>query len=171
MVGAAEDGGSIRKAHRNFENYKTIMIVFRCSEGTVTVSREAMERVIHDYYDFLSNDIRLPSYKIDEDGYVVLLVLPCEIRHAVSSVKKRTTPDPHRVRPEHLKNLRTVLINTLKRLLIHYVSKCKVPTEWQNSKAVLLFENGVLHDISNYRLIYLLSVVYKLFARVKTKQD
>ncbi|KAE9413144.1 hypothetical protein Angca_005384 [Angiostrongylus cantonensis] len=52
------------------------------------------------------------------------------------------------------------------RLFTRYLSECLVPTEWKTGKTVLLFKNGNLHDIGNYRPIYLLSVVYKLFTRV-----
>ncbi|KAE9419854.1 hypothetical protein Angca_004258 [Angiostrongylus cantonensis] len=51
-------------------------------------------------------------------------------------------------------------------LFTRHLSECKVPTQWKTSKTVLLFKNGDLHDIGNYRPICLLSVVYKLFARV-----
>ncbi|KAE9413670.1 hypothetical protein Angca_006203, partial [Angiostrongylus cantonensis] len=54
----------------------------------------------------------------------------------------------------------------LARLFIRYLPECKVPTQWKTSKAVLLYKKGDLHDISNYRPICLLSVVYKLFTRV-----
>ncbi|KAE9414978.1 hypothetical protein Angca_003700, partial [Angiostrongylus cantonensis] len=93
-------------------------------------------------------------------------VLPSEIRHAISSVKNRTAPSPDRIRSEHLKNLPPVLVNRLARLFTRYLSECKVPTQWKASKIVLLFKKGDLHDVGNYRPICLLSVMYKLLARV-----
>ncbi|KAE9412687.1 hypothetical protein Angca_009404, partial [Angiostrongylus cantonensis] len=51
-------------------------------------------------------------------------------------------------------------------LFTHYLSECRVPTQWKTSETVLLFKKGDLHDIGNYRPICLLSVVYKLFTRV-----
>uniref|UniRef100_A0A0K0DG07 Transposase n=1 Tax=Angiostrongylus cantonensis TaxID=6313 RepID=A0A0K0DG07_ANGCA len=50
MVEAAEAGKSIRKARRSFANYKTKMIALRRPDGTITASRKAMEKIIHDYY-------------------------------------------------------------------------------------------------------------------------
>ncbi|VDM57305.1 unnamed protein product [Angiostrongylus costaricensis] len=84
----------------------------------------------------------------------------------ISSVKNRTAPGPVRIRPEHLKNLPPVLVITLARLFTRYLSECKVPTQWNTSKTVLILKKGDLHEIGNYRLIYLMSVVYKLFTRV-----
>ncbi|EPB73149.1 hypothetical protein ANCCEY_07742 [Ancylostoma ceylanicum] len=101
-----------------------------------------------------------------EDGYVILSVLPSEIRHAIKSVKNRTAPGPDRIRPEHLKNLPTILVNTLARLFTRYLSECKVPSQWKTSRIVLLHKKGDPQDIGNYRPICLLSVVYKLFTRV-----
>uniref|UniRef100_A0A0K0DLC6 Uncharacterized protein n=1 Tax=Angiostrongylus cantonensis TaxID=6313 RepID=A0A0K0DLC6_ANGCA len=53
MVEAAEAGRSIRKTHRGFANYKTKMIALRRPGGTVTPSRKAMEKILHDYYSDL----------------------------------------------------------------------------------------------------------------------
>ncbi|KAK6739387.1 hypothetical protein RB195_008083 [Necator americanus] len=82
------------------------------------------------------------------------------------SVKNRTAPGPDRIRPEHLKSLPPVLINTLARLFTRYLSECKVPKQRKTSKTVLLYKKGDAHDIGNYRPICLLSVIYKLFTRV-----
>ncbi|KAE9413998.1 hypothetical protein Angca_006151, partial [Angiostrongylus cantonensis] len=109
--------------------------------------------------------VHLPLHEI-KDGYVLPPVLPSEIRHAISSVKNRTAPGPDRIRSKHLLNLPPVLVNTLPRLFTGYLSECKVPTQWKTSKTVLLFKKGDLHDIGNYRLICLFSVVYKLFTRL-----
>ncbi|KAK6726483.1 hypothetical protein RB195_004670 [Necator americanus] len=100
------------------------------------------------------------------DRHVIPEVLPSEIRHAVISVRNRTAPGPDRIRPEHLKNLPPVLINTLVRLFTRYLSECKVPKQWKTSKTVLLCKKGDPHDIGKYRPICLLSVIYKLFTRV-----
>ncbi|KAK6740398.1 hypothetical protein RB195_008701 [Necator americanus] len=81
-------------------------------------------------------------------------------------VKNRTSPGPDRIRPEQLKNLPPVLINTLARLFTRYLSECKVPKQWKTSKTVLLYKKGDPHDIGKYRPICLLSVIYKLFTRV-----
>ncbi|KAK6744537.1 hypothetical protein RB195_011327 [Necator americanus] len=78
----------------------------------------------------------------------------------------RTAPGPDRIRPEHLKSLPPVLINTLARLFTRYLSECKVPKQWKTSKTVLLYKKGDPHDIGNYRPICLLFVIYKLFTRV-----
>ncbi|VDM51749.1 unnamed protein product [Angiostrongylus costaricensis] len=87
-------GKSARKAHRSFANYKTKMIAFRRPDGTVTASRNAIEKIIHEYYsDLFLNHVHLPSYEIKEDRYVVPPVLPSEIRYAILSVKNRAAPD------------------------------------------------------------------------------
>ncbi|KAK6743208.1 hypothetical protein RB195_010459 [Necator americanus] len=82
------------------------------------------------------------------------------------SVRNHTAPDPNGVRPEHLKNLLLVLINTPARLFTRYLSECKAPKQWKTSKTVLLYKKGDPHDIGKYRPICLLSIIYKLFTRV-----
>ncbi|KAE9413335.1 hypothetical protein Angca_005290, partial [Angiostrongylus cantonensis] len=92
----------------------------------------------------------------------VLPVLSSEIRHAISSVKNRTAPGPGRVRSKHLKNLPLVFVNTLARVFTHYLSECKVPTQRETRKSVLLFKKCDLHDIGNYRPTCLPYFVQKL---------
>ncbi|KAK6765184.1 hypothetical protein RB195_025215 [Necator americanus] len=126
-----------------------------------------MEKIIYDFYsDLFNSHVHLPPHHLREDGQVIPEVLPSEIRHAIMSVRNRTAPDPDRIRPEHLKSLLPVLINTLARLFTHYLSECKVPKQWKTSNTVLLYKKGDPHDIGNYRPICLLSVIYKLFTRV-----
>ncbi|KAK6756792.1 hypothetical protein RB195_014925 [Necator americanus] len=124
-------------------------------------------KIIYGFYsDLFDSHVRLPPHHLREDGQVIPEVLPSEVRHAIMSVRNRTAPGPDRIRPEHLKSLPPVLINTLARLFTRYLSECKVPKQWKISKTVLLYKKGDPHDIGNYRPICLLSVIYKVFTRV-----
>ncbi|EYC46115.1 hypothetical protein Y032_0407g910 [Ancylostoma ceylanicum] len=167
LAEAAEAGRSIRNTRRDFANRKTKMTALRRPDGTITSSRMVMERVIYDFYsDLFDSHVQLPPCHLREDEYVIPSVLPSEVRHAIKSVKNRTAPGPDRIRPEHLKNLPTALVNTLARLFTRYLSECKVPSQWKTSRTVLLYKKGDPQDIGNYRPICLLSVVYQLFTRV-----
>ncbi|KAK6765261.1 hypothetical protein RB195_025264 [Necator americanus] len=81
-------------------------------------------------------------------------------------IRNRTASGHDRIRPDHLKNLPPVLVNTLAMLFTLYLSECNILILWNTSKTVLLYKNGDPQDIGNYRPIYLLSVVCKLFTRI-----
>ncbi|KAK6744932.1 hypothetical protein RB195_011570 [Necator americanus] len=126
-----------------------------------------MEKIIYDFYsDLFDSHVHLLPHHLREDGHVIPEVLPSEIRHAIMSVKNRTAPGPDSIRPEQLKSLPPVLINTLARLLTRYLSECKVTKQGETSKIVLLYKKGDPHDIGNYRPICLLYAIHKLFTRV-----
>ena len=42
----------------------------------------------------------------------------------------------------------------------------KVPTQWNESKVIILFKKGDMKDIKNYRPISLLPHMYKVFTRI-----
>nr|CDJ84528.1 Endonuclease exonuclease phosphatase domain containing protein [Haemonchus contortus] len=80
MDEAVEAGKCIRKARRNFANYKTKMTSLRRPDGTVTAFRRALEMVIYDFYsDLFDSHVYMPTCQLRQDGYVVPSVLPSEI--------------------------------------------------------------------------------------------
>ncbi|KAK6756769.1 hypothetical protein RB195_014912 [Necator americanus] len=167
LAEAAEAEKSIRYVLQDFASRKTRMTALRNPKGTAIASRRGMDKIIYDFYsDLFDSHVHLPPHHLREDGQVIPEVLPSEIRHAIMSVRNRTAPGLDRIRPEHLKSLPPVLINTLARLFTRYLSECKVPKQWKTSKTVLLYKKGDPHDIGNYRPICLLSVIYKLSTRV-----
>ncbi|KAK6764696.1 hypothetical protein RB195_024863 [Necator americanus] len=79
-------------------------------------------------------------------------------------------PSLNRIRPEHLKNLPPVFINTLARLFTRYLSECKIPKQWKTSEAVWLNKKGDPHDIGNYSLIVLIFIAnIDSFERLTTR--
>ncbi|WKX90250.1 hypothetical protein Q1695_009247 [Nippostrongylus brasiliensis] len=72
LVDAAEAGKSSRNARRGLINYKTKMTALLRSDGTLTSSRRAMEKVMHDFYsDLFDSHVHLPEYPIPNDGHVI----------------------------------------------------------------------------------------------------
>ncbi|KAK6763910.1 hypothetical protein RB195_024301 [Necator americanus] len=152
---------------RNFANRKATMTALWTPDGTSTASRRGKGMIIHDFYlDLFDSHVHLPPHHLREDGHVIPKVLSSEVRHAIMSVKDRTSPGLGRIKPEHLKYPPPALMNTLARLFTRYLSECKVPEQCKTSKTVLLYKKGDPQDIGNYRPICMLSVTYKLFTRV-----
>ncbi|KAK6756296.1 hypothetical protein RB195_014603 [Necator americanus] len=143
------------------------MTALRNPNETSIASRRRVEKIIHDFYsDLFDSHVHLPPHHLREDGHVIPEFLSSEVRNAIMWVRNRTAPGPDRIRPERLKNLPLVLINTLVMLFTRYLSECKVPKQWKNSITVLLDKKKDAHDIGNYRPICLLSFIYKLITRV-----
>ncbi|KAK6749609.1 hypothetical protein RB195_001926 [Necator americanus] len=135
-------------------------------KGNSHCIEKGVEKIIYDFYsDLFDSHVHLLPHHLREDGQVIPEVLPSEIRHVLLSVRNRTIPGPDRIKPEQLKNLPPVLINTLARLFTRYLSECKVPKQWKTNKTVFLYKKGDPHDIGNYCPTCLLSVIYKLFTR------
>ncbi|KAK6728723.1 hypothetical protein RB195_006020 [Necator americanus] len=156
LAEAAEAGKSIRHALRDFASRKKRMTALRNPKGTTSASRRGMEKITYDFYsDLFHSHVHLPPHHLREN----------DMSFQTFSRPKYDMLSC-RIKPEHLKNLPSVLINTLARLFTRYLSECKVPKQWKNSKTVLLYKKGDPHDIGNYRPICLLSVIYKLFTRV-----
>ncbi|KAK6764734.1 hypothetical protein RB195_024894 [Necator americanus] len=167
LAEAAEARKSIRYARRDFASRKTRMTALRNPKGTTIASRRRMEKIIYDFYsDLFDSHVHLPPHYLREDGHVIPKVLPSEIRHPIMSARNRTAASLDKIRPEHLRNLPPVLINTLASFFTRYLSGCSVPKEWKTSRTVLLYKKGDPHDIGKYRPICILSVIYKLFTRV-----
>ncbi|KAK6763246.1 hypothetical protein RB195_023816 [Necator americanus] len=94
LAEAAEAGKSIRYARRDFSSRKTRMTALQNPKRTTAASTKGLENIIYDFYS----------------------VLPSEVRHVIMSVRNRTASGLDRIRPEHLKNLPPVLIDTFARL-------------------------------------------------------
>ncbi|KAK6763795.1 hypothetical protein RB195_024213 [Necator americanus] len=106
----AETGQSVRYTRWNFANRKAKM----------TALRTQMEQLHH-------------LFDSQENGHVLPEVLHREVRHAIISVKNRTSLGPDRIKPEHPKYLPPVLINTLARLFTLNLLPCKV--QWNGKPA------------------------------------
>ncbi|KAK6764650.1 hypothetical protein RB195_024828 [Necator americanus] len=95
LAEAAEAGKSIRYARRDFAIRKMRMTALRNPEEKTIASRREIEKIIYDFYsDLFDSHVHFPPHHLREDGHAIREVLPSEIRHAITSVRKRTPPSP-----------------------------------------------------------------------------
>ncbi|VDO28793.1 unnamed protein product [Heligmosomoides polygyrus] len=81
------------------------MTALRRPDGTVTSSRRAIEKLIHDLYsDLFDSHVHLPPRHLPQDGCVVPPAFPYKIRHT-SSMEKSYSARSEGVRSKHLNNL------------------------------------------------------------------
>uniref|UniRef100_A0A7I4YT06 DUF4145 domain-containing protein n=1 Tax=Haemonchus contortus TaxID=6289 RepID=A0A7I4YT06_HAECO len=125
MDEAAEAGKSIREARQSFVYCRTKMTSLRWTDQINTAFRRAMEKVIYDFYsDPFDSHVYLPTHHLRQDDYITPSLLHSEIRHVITSMKNCTAHGPDRIK--HLKSLSTVMVRTLARLSMRYLSECRV---------------------------------------------
>ncbi|KAK6757447.1 hypothetical protein RB195_015333 [Necator americanus] len=144
LAEVVEGGKTVRYARQDFTSRKTRITALRNPKGTTIASRRGMEKIVYDFYsDLFDSHVHLPPDYLREGRDVIPTFL--EKRHAVMSVRS-TARVLDRTKPEQLKNLLPVLINTLTRLFTRNLSEYKVPKQWKTSKTVLLYKKGDPHD-------------------------
>ncbi|KAK6764851.1 hypothetical protein RB195_024971 [Necator americanus] len=103
-----------------------------------------MKKVVLDFStDLFDSHVNLPLHHMEEDEHVIPEVLPSKIRHAIMSVKNRTSPGPDKIKSEHLKNFPPILIITLARLFTLYLSELKVSRQRKSSRSMQLYKKGI----------------------------
>ncbi|KAE9413163.1 hypothetical protein Angca_001491, partial [Angiostrongylus cantonensis] len=89
-----------------------------------------------------------------------------EVRVAIESMKRGTVSRPDNITADFLRarghNLHVLLAD----YMTVYLQKEKIPNQWRTSRTVILPKKEDRRDLRNYRPIYLLSILYKLFTKI-----
>uniref|UniRef100_A0A7I4Y7G6 Reverse transcriptase domain-containing protein n=1 Tax=Haemonchus contortus TaxID=6289 RepID=A0A7I4Y7G6_HAECO len=93
-------------------------------------------------------------------------ILKSEVANAIRSMKKGTAPGLDNIPADLLRSGNTALHTLLAEHFNHYLKLKRIPEQWKESKTIFLFKKGHREDISNYRPISLLSVVYESFTKI-----
>ncbi|WKY01731.1 hypothetical protein Q1695_015607 [Nippostrongylus brasiliensis] len=94
------------------------------------------------------------------------LILESEVAYAIRRMKPGTAPGPDGISADLFRVGGSALCSLLTKHFNHYLRLGRIPDVWKESRTVLIFKKGQREDISNYRPISLLSVVYKIFIRI-----
>uniref|UniRef100_A0A7I4Y8T5 Reverse transcriptase domain-containing protein n=1 Tax=Haemonchus contortus TaxID=6289 RepID=A0A7I4Y8T5_HAECO len=166
LLEAALNRTSLRKCHRDLQDHSIPLSCLKKEDGTLTTSRLEMEEVTRRFYTKLyrsTTHVRKP--KIPTGG-TAPRILPSEVRVAIASMKRGTTPGPDKISADLLRAGGYELHALLAAHMTSYLQKEKIPDQWRNSRMVILHKKGNRDDLRNYRPISLLSVLYKLFTKI-----
>ncbi|GBP66890.1 Probable RNA-directed DNA polymerase from transposon BS [Eumeta japonica] len=100
--------------------------------------------------------------KIDE----VPEILASEVIKAIKSQKLEKAPGPDKISNEMLKGTLEETSPVLAKLFNEILQIRRIPEEWTECHIILLHKKGPRDEIGNYRLISLISNIYKIFAKV-----
>ena len=161
----------IKKALRPTLNKTTPL---RSSTGEVITDRgHQLERWVEHYFDIYSREnIVSPSTLDTVECLPTMEELDTEptleeLSKAIDSLASGMAPGSDGIPPDLLKHCRTTLLHSLHVLLCQCWQEGAVPQDMRDTKIITLFKNkGERSDCNNYRGVYLLSVIGKVFAKV-----
>ena len=87
-----------------------------------------------------------------------------EAAKALNEMKNNKAPGENNIVIEMIK-VGEVTIKKIKELFNLILTKENVLTNWKNALIIILFTNGNMKDLTNYRPICLLSHIHKLFVK------
>ena len=91
-----------------------------------------------------------------------------EFSKAIDSLASGKAPGNNGIPPELIKHCKTTLLLPLHKVLCQCWQEGAVPQDTRDSNSITLYKNkGEMNDCNNYRSISLLSIVGKVFARVR----
>lgn len=97
-------------------------------------------------------------------------ILNSEVEKAVSELKNKKAPGTDQIKNELIKLGKQPLLPILTQIFNDILKNAEIPDQWKISKIILLHKKGNINDINNYRLISLISSLYKIFASILNKR-
>ncbi|VDM55322.1 unnamed protein product [Angiostrongylus costaricensis] len=123
------------------------------------------EHIINLLSGTVRSTIPLPDPTIPA-GEKLPAILPSDVRIVIEIMKRGTVPEPDNIPGDFFRaesrNLHVVLANHT----AAYFQKEKIPDQWRASRTVILAKKGDRRDLRNYRPVWLLSVLNKLFTKI-----
>ena len=155
--------------NRKLEGGRKLLSSLKTTDGTEVTDKVKITATIEQFYSELYSSDR-PDWRTTEDWDVkaenVPPIMEDEVQKAVERTKKGKAPGEDQLTADILKLGGQATIKILTKLFNKIMELEQVPTQWNESKVIILFKKGDTKDIKNYRPISLLPHMYKVFTRI-----
>jgi hypothetical protein len=138
------------------------------SEGKIVTGDEMVECIEKTWGQLLNTEgdavlgVEKERRLMNEGGDIKL----SELEKALKKLNTGRAWDEEGVSGEHLKALKEVGKEALRRVLNDVLNGGEIPPSWRRSRVMLLHKGGERKCISNYRPVAITSVVYKVFMMI-----
>lgn len=160
LLDTAANKRSLKKTKRDLAEYRHVIPCSKAPDGTRSSSRPELNSIVRDFYTNIFKTRRhLTAARLPLGGNVPTF-LPSEVRHAIETMSKGKSPGADGITVEILQACGHKMFIALAQRFSRYVTSCEVPSAWKSSKTILLFKTGDREDLSKYRPITFLPVLY-----------
>lgn len=159
--------GGIKKAYKTLIDKKNWIPKLKDRTGNDKTARRDILNIATEFYQTLYTRKMVgenTNLQIDKEEIPDILVR--EVEKALASQKQDKSPGPDNISNEVLLHTKTTAAKILTTLFNEVMTTENIPTQWTESKIVLLHKKGDIYNINNYRPISLMSNIYKIFAKV-----
>ncbi|XP_050680147.1 uncharacterized protein LOC126976047 [Leptidea sinapis] len=162
--------GGVKKAYKELKNSNDWIVKMKDDTGKWNHRRTDILGIATSYYKKLykSNPTTCENTLVGTSS--VSSILQVEVEKAIVTQSVDKTPGPDGISNEFLRNYKEVLIPVLTEMFNTILNTEIIPQQWTESTIILLYKKGDKHDIGNYRLISLMSNIYKIFAMIILKR-
>ena len=155
--------------NRKLEGGRQLLSSLKTKDGTIVTNKSHITETIEEFYRELYNTDQT-DWRKEEDwnsrSEVVPPILKEEVANALHQMKKGKAPGEDQLTADILQLGGEETVNILTKLYNRILQLEQIPTQWNESKVIILFKKGDMKDIKNYRPISLLPHMYKVFTRI-----
>lgn len=163
---AVRYGMSTRRAIQSSQIGRSQLTQLNKPDGSVATSKSEMSSVVQTFYNELYKRTLRPTRLPLRSNEPFLEFLPSEVTYAIRKLKENKSAGPDSITAEMLKSGIDIFVKPLCDLFNKWVIEEIVPNSLPDSVISLIFKKGSQLEISNYRPIALLNLVYKVFTSV-----
>jgi hypothetical protein len=155
--------------NRKLEGGRKLLSSLKTKDGQEVTDKANITKTIEDFYRELYSTDR-PDWRVGEDWDTkadsVPPIMEDEVIKTLDQMKKGKAPGEDQLTADILKLEGQPTIAIITKLFNKIMQLEQVPSQWNESKVIILFKKGDVRDIKNYRPISLLPHMYKVFTRI-----
>lgn len=176
---AIESNCNMKVLRTTLANAKKRIFKLKDENGTVHTDQEKILEITRKFYEDLFTSVReKPPSEMTHPKPAIMNVgseeLPEitveEVQSSLKEMKNNKAPGEDDIPTEAIKVGGCTLLELITALFNRCLEEEKIPRAWENAIITLLHKKGDITKLENYRPISLLSQLYKLFMKVKTKR-
>ena len=132
--------------------YNEIVSALIDSNGKETRNKRQMTEICKNFYtELFKTQMAIPPPSLADSAELHPEILLSEVRYAFSSMKNDKAPGKDGITSEMIKAGGPQLWKILTKKFFKYLQEQRIPSDWKQSRTILLHKKNDKRDLKNYR--------------------